>query len=354
MSEVTDIDNVIDTAIIKSLEYMRDKSGAKGLLAGAIKNIVKEKFKIKDNDDVIQSRIREMYRRNILVEVKPSKLRKDKKKVYALNKNIEFNYMCGPLPTEVGSGEIPIEMRRHHTEKLQETIKNWIAFFPEPKAGYPFDPKSGYQEDVKKCENYILFPDLENHLPKMGYGVCSKWRKYKEDLMKLQKRKEGLLSFIKNEISNCFIGFKLNFIHDLEYGINNFECNLLHRILYNLILDLSNEAFVQEAYDNYERCIADFQENTMIVDKESTIWKQKGSDELIKVPKEKREALIAGIDKFKNLLNNIEKAHQIKIGEEIIEEVEHLKKDRDAMTKELADTLQFYSFQGDCKYLSGF
>jgi len=170
MTEIVDIDNEIDKAIIKSLEYSETR-GSIGLLAGAIKKTVKEKFKIQ-SDEEVQSRIRELYKRNILIEVKPSQPRKDKKKVYALNKDICFSYICGPLSTEVCSRQVPIEIRRHHTEGLQEAIKNWIAFFPQPKGEYPFDPADRHQNDIKQCQIHLLFPDLENHLPEMGYDVC--------------------------------------------------------------------------------------------------------------------------------------------------------------------------------------
>jgi len=171
MTEVIDIDNMIDKAIIKSLEYMRERQGNIGLIAGAIKETVKEKFKIQ-SDEEVQSRITELYKRKILIEVKPSKARNDKKRVYTLNKNIELNYICGPLPTEVCSREVPVEIRRHHTEGLQEAIKNWIAFFPQHEGEYPFDPADKYQNNIKECQIHLLFPDLENHLPEMGYDVC--------------------------------------------------------------------------------------------------------------------------------------------------------------------------------------
>ena len=95
MNEVIDINNVIDKAIIKALEYMENENGVAGLLAGPIKDAIREIFGIKENDDVIQSRIRDMHRRKILVEVEPSKPRNDKKRVYALNKNMRgrLNYI---------------------------------------------------------------------------------------------------------------------------------------------------------------------------------------------------------------------------------------------------------------------
>lgn len=354
MNEIADIDNVIDKAIIKAFEYLKSKriSGS-GLTAGAIKDIVRDKFLINKDED-IQSRIRVLHKREILVEVKPSQPRKDTKRIYALNEDVEFNFVCGLLPVEVGSKEIPMEIRRHHTVELQDAIRQWIAYFPEPSADYPFDQASRYQDDVHECQSHTLFPDLENHLPEMGYGVWREWRKYVEDLLKLQKNKEELLSLVKTGISNCFKDLKLKFILDLEYGINNHECYILDKILYDMVLDLSGRGPGQEAHDNYERLIADFRENTAIEDRGSMVWRIKGSDELIMVPKEKREALEEGFKKFLNLLENIEKLNLIKQGEEIVKKVKDLKNDRETMMKELDDILQYRSFPGECKYLSGF
>lgn len=354
MNEVVDINNVIDKAIIKALEYMENENGVAGLLAGPIKDSVREMYGIRDNDQTIQSRIRSMHMREILIEVEPSKPRNDMKRVYALNKNMEFNYVCGPLPYEIGSKEIPIEIRRHHTVALQEVIRQWLLHFPEPSADYPFDQASRYQDDVHKCQNHSLFRDLENHLPEMDYGVWRKWHKYIEDLMKLQKMKEKLLSLIKTGISNCFKDLKLKFILDIEDGINNHECYILDKILYDLVLDLSGRVPGQEAYDNYGRLIADFRVNTAIEDRGTIVWRIKGSDELIMVPKEKREALEKGINNFLNLLEVIEEPHITKIGKEIVKKVKELKKDREMMMKELDDILQYHSFPGECKYLSGF
>jgi hypothetical protein len=354
LNEVADIDNVIDKAIIKAFEYLKGKriSGS-GLTAGAIKDIVRDKFLINKDED-IQSRIRVLYKREILVEVKPSQPRKDTKRIYALNEDIEFNFVCGLLPVEVGSKEIPMEIRRHHTVELQDAIKQWIAYFPEPSADYPFDQASRYQDDVHECQSHTLFPDLENHLPEMGYGVWNEWRRYKESLLKLQENKKSLLYLIENDIAKCFIGIQLKFISDLEYGIRNYECHLLPNILYNLLLDLSGRVPGQVAYDNYEKYISDFRENTAIEDRGSMVWKIKGSDELIMVPKEKREALEKGINNCLNLLENIEKPNLIKQGEEIVKKVKDLKNDRAIMMKELDDILQYHSFPGECKYLSGF
>ena len=353
MNEVVDIDNVIDKAIIKSLEYIRDKHRTKGLLAGAIKDTIKDRYSI-DDSEAIQSRIRELHKRGILIEIKPSRPRKDTKRVYALNIIIEFNYICGLLPTEVGSKEVPAEIRRQHTEKLQDAIRTWIEFFPEPNSRYPFDNLDRYQDHVKKCQSHSLFPDLENHLPEMEYGVWKEWRRYKEDLLKLQKMKEQLLSIIKNEIAKCFIGFKLRFIPDLEYGINYYDCHLLHKILYDLVLDMSGRISDEEAYNNYERCIGEFKFNTTIFDGTSTYWRIRGADELIMVPRDKREALTEGIERFLDLLNNIEKPHIIKPVNDIIKKVDELKRDKEKMMEELEDTLNYYCFSGECKYLAGF
>jgi len=72
------------------------------------------------------------------------------------------------------------------------------------------------------------------------------------------------------------------------------------------------------------------------------------------VPKEKRKALEEGFNNFLNLLENIEKLNLIKQGEEIVKKVKDLKNDREIMMKELDDILQYHSFPGECKYLSGF
>jgi hypothetical protein len=352
LNEVIDIDNVIDKAIIKSLEYMCGKHGAKGLLAGAIKDTVRDKFGIQNEEDV-QSRIRELHKRKILVEVFSSQERKDKKRVYGLNKNMEFNYICGLLPKECESRQVPIDVRRHHSVGLQEAIRNWIAYFPAPNAGFPFDPDARYQDDIKECQNHLLFADLENHLPEMGYNVCKEWRKYKEDLLKLQKMKERLLSLVENEIAKCFIGLKLWFIYNSYDGIGNYECAHIQKMLYNLVLDLSGRIPGAEAYDNYNDIIWGFQEHSSILKGKTIIWK--GIDVFITVPGDKLNALEVGIGKFKLLVEDIiAKPHLIKEGKEIVEKVKRLQDDREKMTIELEDALQYYVIPGDCKYLAGY
>jgi hypothetical protein len=352
MTEVVDIDNVIDKAIIKSLEYMCGKHGAKGLIAGAIKDTVKEKFEIHSEEEV-QSRIRELHKRGILVEVKPSQTRKDTKRVYALNKNMDFSYICGLLPKECESREIPVEMRKHHSVILQEAIKNWIAYFPLPKAGHPFDPDGRYQDDIRECQSHSSYADLENHLPEMGYNVCKEWRKYKEDLLKLQKMKERLLSLVENEIAKCFIGLKLRFIYNSDDGIGNYECVHIQKMLYNLVLDLSGRIPGAEAYDNYNDTIWAFQEHSSILEGDTIMWKI--TDVFIIVPRDKLNALKVGIEKFEILVENIiVKPHLIKEGKEIIEKVKNLQNDKEKMIGELEDALQYYTFPGDCKYLAGY
>ncbi len=84
------------------------------------------------------------------------------------------------------------------------------------------------------------------------------------------------------------------------------------------------------------------------------VWRIKGSDELIMVPGEKREALEKGIKTFLNLLEDIEKPNLTNPGAEISKIVKELKNDRAKMVKELDDILQYHSFPGECKYLSGF
>jgi hypothetical protein len=142
------------------------------------------------------------------------------------------------LPSEIDSGDIPLENRKYHTENLEEAIRNWIEFFPDPNANYPFDSKGNYQNNLRKCKEHILFPDLINHLPEMHYNVLRRWNKYEEDLFKLHRMKIDQLSYVKTEIGRCFT-FRLIFIPDLEYGISDYECNLLHKIIYDLIIDMS-------------------------------------------------------------------------------------------------------------------
>lgn len=49
MNEVVDINNVIDKAIIKALEYMENENGVAGLLAGPIKDSVREMYGIRED-----------------------------------------------------------------------------------------------------------------------------------------------------------------------------------------------------------------------------------------------------------------------------------------------------------------
>ena len=258
MDEVVDIDNKVDAAIIWALESVIEKKSSKGLFAGGIKDIVRDRFGI-DNREEVQSRIRELYKRNILIEIEPSVPRKDKKRFYTLNENIKLNYVCGPLPSKTEMKEAPIEVRRHHTERLQDAIRTWIEFFPDPRADYPFDP----EDYIRKCQSHLLYPDLKNHLPKMNIDVLIKWNNYNEELMKLQKQKEELLSLIKKDISQCF-EFELNYIDDLERGFYDYDCNLLHKMIYDIVIDISGRVPGQEAYDNYEEVVNDFRANAQV------------------------------------------------------------------------------------------
>lgn len=350
MDKVKDIDNKIDAAIIKGLEYIIKNNISKGLFAGGIKDIVRDRYGIDDRDEV-QERIRALYKKNILIEIEPSVPRKDQNKFYTLNENTKFNYVCGPLPSETELKETPIEIRRHHTEGLQDAIRTWIELFPDPNADYPFDPEHRCQDYIRKCQSHILYPDLKNHLPKMNTNVLIEWREYKKELMKLQKQREELLVFIKRDISQCF-EFELNFIDDLERGFYDYDCNLLHKIIYDIVIDISGRVPGQEAYDNYEEVVNDFRANAQLIYFKSTVWWRKGDQDLIIVPKEEKDSLKAGAGRFLVLLDNINVSHLIKQGEEIIKNVTKLNKHKTEIIKELEGTLLFYLFPGECEYMA--
>jgi hypothetical protein len=282
----------------------------------------------------------------------PSMPRKDTKRAYAVNANMDFNYICGLLPNEIQQKVVPPEILRHHSEGLKDAIQQWIASFPAPNAGYPFDPDNKYQDGIKKCQDHLLFMDLENHLPEMGYKVWRDWGKYKEDLLKLQMMKEDLLVIIKNDISKCFKGIKLIFISTDE-GMGPYQCYMVQKILYNLVLDLSGRISGEEANDNYIDAIWGFKDHSEIIEKDMIMWKI--VDTFIIVPKEKRDLLIAGVENFKILVEDtIEKPYVKKEGKEIMRKIKDMERNRSELIGELQDALQYYTFPGECKYLAGY
>jgi hypothetical protein len=356
LTQVADIKNHTDRAIIESFKYAESKHLGKGILfAGAIKKIVGEKYSIAD-DEVVQSRIRTLHKRGILKEIRPNPSSKDKRKQYVLNEEFEYKYICGPLPSEGKSIEIPVEVRRHHTENLHEAIKTWIVSFPEPKAEFLYGQDTGHinRYNFKICESDILFCDLKNHLPQMGCSTLDDWLRYKQDTIGLEKLKDKLLLSIMEKISECFRGFKLMYVSDQDHGINDHECYLLPKLIYDLVFDFGGRVPGQEAYDNHEMCVTQLQENTELVDKNSAIWRLKGVGEMIRVPREEREKLEEGITSFMNLVDNIMITELIRTGKDIMRKVEELKKMKEGMIKDLKDLLQYYCFQGECNYLSGF
>lgn len=354
LTQVVDIDNVNDKAIIKSFEHAKSTPIGKGILvASAIKKIVNETYSI-DDAEVIQSRIRVLHKQGILIEVPPSEYRKDKRKQYRLNEEFEYNYVCGPLPKEIRSKEIPIDVRRDHTEKLKKIVETWIKFFPTPEAGYPSYAAPKYQENIKKIQDLLLYPDLENHLPEMGYKVWSEWRDFKKELAECGKMEKDLYALVKKEVSKCFDGMQLRFISSEEYSIRDYDCYLLDTILYNTVLDYSGRIFDYDAYPKLREWVDDLRENTVLHSDNSAIWELRGRGELIRVPKEMYESLNQGKDRFLELLENIENSHLLKPGRELIKKVRILNRNREMMITELEEILHYYCFPGECKYLSGF
>ena len=111
----------------------------------------------------------------------------------------------------------------------------------------------------------------------------------------------------------------------------------------------------EEAYDNYNMTLSVFREYSRLLERDVIIWEIKGTDAFIVVPKEKREALVLGIEDFKKLLEDIVALpHLINPGKEIIKKIAVMQNSKDNMIKELEDALFYASFQGDCKYLSGY
>jgi hypothetical protein len=78
-------------------------------------------------------------------------------------------------------------------------------------------------------------------------------------------------------------------------------------------------------------------------------------DTFIIVPEEKRDLLIAGVENFKILVEDIiEKPYVKKEGKEIMKMINDMERNRNEMIRELQDALQYYTFSGECKYLAGY
>lgn len=331
MVEEVVIDNTNDKAIVKSFDYADGMPiSARALNAGGIKNIVKDIFKLSDTDTNIQKRIDELCKRKILVGSPPCELkersgklalsakenesdaerqksttRKAKKRTYKLNNEIRLKFVCGPLPSEIESEKIPTEVRRLHTAELKKVIDAWIDFSPEPKTGNPYKEANAHKKGIEFCENFLLFPDLKNHLPILNYCVCSKWEEYKENLEKLEKKKRELMYSIENEINGCFCGLELRFIPDLENDIHDYECNLIQLATYILVLDLGGRIAGEDAWDNYRSNLNDIKHNTKFVENESIQWAAKMEGGIIQVPKEEKDRLVRGIDNLYRFIEDI-------------------------------------------------
>jgi hypothetical protein len=367
MVEEVIIKHLIDIAIIKSFDYAKETKFYEGCLcAGAIKDIVKKEILIDEKDTLVQKRIEILFDRNILIaalscesEQSPNHSSylsveskgKAKNRSYKLNANIKFKYTGRSLPPESKSIEIPAEIRGRHTSDLKEAIQAWITSYPEPKVGNPFEEAYRYRNEIEQCEKHPLFADLSNHLS--DYEVCSKWEKYKLNIETLERDKWLLLRLIEGKIQECFSGLDLRFIPDSEYGMEDYFCTFIHIAAYHLILDLSGRVAGEDAWNAYSDAIYQTKSNTKLIENGSIQWALKMEGEILQVPKEKQDILMKGIDNYIRFLENIEDSSLIAKGKDIMSEVNALRRERDAMIKELKDALFHFSFPGDCRYLVG-
>ena len=247
------ISNPIDKAIIKSF----DKADKGILERKAIIKLAKQETNEKEPN--IAKRIEKMSKNKYLIRVDRG--------LYRLDTEIEFELAGEHLP----SGEIPAEMRRKHTSGLQEAIKVWKGCVPKPTCEYDLVE---VLEDIRASENHLLFPDLRNHLP----DICTKWKDYKDELIKLGGMKSALLDAIKCEVLKCFYGLDLRFVYpedyDYEYELRDFESVPLHDYVYGNILALAQSGDEDQwaGYNKYQKTLDRFKDDPIIDKGSSAQW----------------------------------------------------------------------------------
>ncbi|NYT02921.1 MAG: hypothetical protein GKC10_09235, partial [Methanosarcinales archaeon] len=77
-------------------------------------------------------------------------------------------------------------------------------------------------------------------------------------------------------------------------------------------------------------------------------------DELVKLSKNDRDILLEDINDYVKFLEGINESILFDEGKKINNKVNELQQYRKEMLIELKETLQYYSFPGVCKYLTGF
>ena len=326
------IGNSIDKAIIMSF----DKADSGILPRKAIIKLVKQETNEKEPN--IAKRIEKMSKNQYLIRLSRG--------LYRLNTEIEFELAGESLP----SGEIPAEMRRKHTSDLKEAIKIWKGCVPKPTCEYDLGE---VLEAIKTSENHPLFPDLRNHLP----DICTKWKDYKDELIKLGGMKSALLDAIKCEVLKCFYGLDLRFVfpedydYDYEYELRDFESVPLHDYVYGNILALAQSGDEDQwaGYNKYQKILDRFKDDPIIDKGSSAQWGDSAVH--VRVPKELRPILAGGVNRFRSFFEDVEKSELMNMGNDITKKVETLQQKRDDLIRELDLLLYHSSFPGDCKYL---
>ena len=326
------IGNSIDKAIIMSF----DKADSGILPRKAIIKLVKQETNEKEPN--IAKRIEKMSKNKYLIRVARG--------LYRLSTDVEFEFAGECLPSEEGSGEIPAEMRRKHTSDLKEAIKVWKGCDPKPTCEYDLGE---VLEAIKTSENHPLFPDLRNHLP----DICTKWKDYKDELIKLGGMKSALLEAIKCEVLKCFYGLDLRFVSDSdnEYELRDFESVPLHDYVYDNILALAQSGDEDQwaGYNKYQKTLDRYKDDPIIDKGSSALWGDPAVH--VRVPKELRPILAGGVNRFRSFFENIEKSELMNMGIDIAKKVETLQLTRVNLIRELDLLLYHSSFPGDCKYL---
>lgn len=327
-----------DKAIIMSL---RSHPGVK-LSSAQIANNVMKYIKIKNRNNLYK-KIQRMAEKKYLLHCDST----GGNYIYYLNPDIEF-ILDGPdlkMLDDPVDGASPVQVE--HSSVLKEAIRTWIDNLSEPIPGFPTIADSQGSSVIDACESHILFPDLTNHLPVLGIDVCSRWSEYKKELMQLDELKQNLISSLRTGILNCFEGLDLHFIYDSEHYLGEYECRLNPSSLYDVVLRLESG---YEGYDNHMRFLSWLQCNAPIVEQgEDVLWGEIVT--YIRVPKNDRASLEAGVQRFLVFFENITGSEFVIMSHAIIKKADLLKLEREGIIRSLEQALLYASFPGECQYL---
>jgi hypothetical protein len=339
MKEIIRISKDEDKAIIMGLKSQPDVK----LSSAQIKDYV-NKF-IKTTRSAAYKKIERMRENEFLLYEKDG----SGNYIHWLNPEIDFILEGPPLRFLKNPIEGATSSQVEHTSDLKEAIRTWINNLAEPNPN--FRKKENESDDlsaIDACESHVLFKDLSNHLPAMGFKICERWKEYKFHGFELLGLKMNLISSLKTGISECFEGLKFDFISNGKEYPSNHMYLLFSSYLYEGVISLVSGNDV----DHYNESISEEENDLLVFAKNGDHIICGENNFSLRVLSKDQALLEECLKKFLVFLKNIPNSEFMVMGQNTIAKVDQMKSEREKILTNLKEAMLYAYFPGRCKYLS--